>query len=64
VLTNGFYLHTSAGDVGAGYFSAFDFAPSAATAAPEPTTWSMIMIGFGLFAAISWRRAGLQRRRA
>jgi hypothetical protein len=64
LLTNGFYLHTSGGNIGAGYFSAFDFAPSAAAAAPEPATWSMMMIGFGVFAAISWRHAGLQRRKA
>jgi hypothetical protein len=49
LLTDGFYLHISAGNIGARYFSAFDFAPSATTAAPEPATRSMMMIGFWRF---------------
>jgi hypothetical protein len=64
LFVDGFYLHTASSNLGAGYYSDFDFAPSAATPAPEPATWSMMMIGFGLFAAISWRKAGLQRRRS
>ena len=61
LLTGGFYLHNDLGDIGPGYFSGFDFAPSAATAAPEPATWSMMVIGFSVFAAMSWRKVGLRR---
>jgi hypothetical protein len=57
-----FDLHTSMGNVGAGFFSDFNFAPSAAVPAPEPTTWAMMIIGFSLLAVASWRGAGLRRR--
>jgi PEP-CTERM motif len=62
LLTGGFDLHTSEGAVGAGFFSDFNFAPSAAVPAPEPTTWAMMIIGFSLLAVASWRGAGLRRR--
>jgi PEP-CTERM motif len=48
------------GDLGASDYSDFDFAAFAA-AAPDPATWSMMMIGFGRFAAASWRKARRQR---
>jgi hypothetical protein len=60
LLAGGFYLHTDEGPLGAGVYSDFDFCPSATAAAPEPATWSM-MIGFGPFAAASWRNAGQRR---
>jgi hypothetical protein len=63
-LTKGFDLQTAGGVLGAGYFTDFAFDPSAATAAPELATRSMMMIGFDLFAAISWRKVGLRRRNA
>jgi hypothetical protein len=62
LLAGGFYLHTDEGPLGAGVYSDFYFRPSATAAAPEPATWSMMMIGFGLFAAAS-RRNARQRRR-
>ena len=64
LLTGGFYLHNVFGDIGPGYFSGFAFDPAVAAAAPEPTSWAMMIIGFGFLAAISWREAGLRRRKA
>jgi hypothetical protein len=61
LLAGGFYLDTDEGPLGAGVYSDFDFRPSATAAAPEPATWSMMMIGFGFLAAASWRNARQRR---
>jgi cobalamin biosynthesis protein CobT len=61
LLAGGFYLDTDEGPLGAGVYSDFEFRPSATAAAPEPATWSMMMIGFGFLAAASWRNARQRR---
>jgi hypothetical protein len=56
LLTGGFYLHTTDGLLGPQNITAFAFEPSAIPSAPEPATWSMMMLGFGLVASVGARR--------
>ena len=68
LYTDGYYLHTDSGYLGAAYFADFAFNPTATQAnppgtVPEPETWMMLMTGLGLLGTASRHRQAKRRDR-